>query len=1130
MSKKFLALLLALVMIVTAVPVTFAEGEVVEPTNEAKIGEQEYPTLEEAITAASNGNTVVLLKDITRIKPVVVNKAITLDGSNGEGGRYSITNNTGVSDDQRVININFDSGENNENAVTLQNLAIYSSGERGVNIIENPAKVVLNNVEIDVNNYAINVTDSAVNGSYTSGKSHAVTVEATDCEFTGKNTVNLNNYRITGTFTECTVNSTDTSSAEEYSAYFLARDSKATVIGGSVNVAGNNHVATSLPPTATITFSGTTYDSEKVITKYFVAKDKEDADYTYGYETFAKYLERFEQRPTFTKIELRYDMTLAENVKLPSNVTVNCGAYKITLNSGVTFVAPEGLNVVPADGCKIKKGEVDGAYTYKAVEVSYEAMIGSTGYETFEEAVDAANQDGAGGTITLLKDVTVENTIVFDNITNTFVLDGTNPEGENFTITANHPDDGSKENFMQIMMQDNNKVSGSFTLKNVNLMGEETTKHINIYNHPSVTFDNVNVWGIGTWAAMCINTSNVNITGNSNIEIATGPGNVVDGIINIDISSGVTSNTTASLTVDETAFLNPPLVYSDGNNVTAEKTVTVSVPGYKEFSVTDSTKKYWAPVAQVFEGTFGGDDYTFVKYYASLAEAVAAVKNGQTIELLVDCTETVTVNRTVSFNFVFWGNDISGLTINKGAYVTESRTDITEENGDAVIGFTASYVYSEPTYEPDPEPIVPVTPVEPEEEPLVPEVDTDSTVTESTTTENEDGSTTKSEVLENGATVETTTKEDGSSTVTATQTETKDNEDGSKTTTTVTNTTTADASGAVVTENTKEEVVETEDTKTTTTTKVTESETKKEVTEVKEEVKVDAEGNETVTTTATTSTELSNGSTGTTTVENGVASAEVTVSEQAVTEAAEAGTAIELPMAAVNTTKVAEEAATVTVNVATETEETTEVTVEIPVAEVTTGTVAVLVNEDGTETVIAGTVPTENGVQITVPAGATVKIVDNSMDFADVDDDHEYADAVNFASARGIVEGDAGNFDMEGTATRAQVWTMLARISGVDTTNSDPWYAAGQEWAVENGVSDGLNLTGNITTEQLFTMLHRMEGKPAVDTDHADGSSHWATAAHDWAVEMGLVDADGEVIVNASRGQVVSILMKYMTK
>ena len=56
--KKLLAILLALIMMLTMVP-AFAEGEV------AQIGETKYATLDEAIEKAADSDTIVLLADCT---------------------------------------------------------------------------------------------------------------------------------------------------------------------------------------------------------------------------------------------------------------------------------------------------------------------------------------------------------------------------------------------------------------------------------------------------------------------------------------------------------------------------------------------------------------------------------------------------------------------------------------------------------------------------------------------------------------------------------------------------------------------------------------------------------------------------------------------------------------------------------------------------------------------------------------------------------------------------------------------------------------------------------------------------------------------------------------------------------
>ena len=85
MKQRILAILLSLTMMFTLVPTAMAEGEMAEApavTKAAKVGDQEYATLAEAVAAAESGATVTLLKDAELTETLNINKAITLDGAN----------------------------------------------------------------------------------------------------------------------------------------------------------------------------------------------------------------------------------------------------------------------------------------------------------------------------------------------------------------------------------------------------------------------------------------------------------------------------------------------------------------------------------------------------------------------------------------------------------------------------------------------------------------------------------------------------------------------------------------------------------------------------------------------------------------------------------------------------------------------------------------------------------------------------------------------------------------------------------------------------------------------------------------------------------------------------------------
>lgn len=201
--------------------------------------------------------------------------------------------------------------------------------------------------------------------------------------------------------------------------------------------------------------------------------------------------------------------------------------------------------------------------------------------------------------------------------------------------------------------------------------------------------------------------------------------------------------------------------------------------------------------------------------------------------------------------------------------------------------------------------------------------------------------------------------------------------------------------------------------------------------------------------------------------ENGQMVSEATLSQSAVAAAQEKGEAVALPMPEVPVTSDRETAPTVTVDLPSG----TTAKVEIPVAEVTPGTVAVIVKADGTEEVIKTSLTTENGVAVTLSDGDTVKIVDNSKTFDDVADNYWGAEAVAFASSRKLFAGtSATTFAPDTAMTRAMIVTVLARFEGVDTTTGSTWYETGQQWAMENGVSDGTNMDASLTREQLATI------------------------------------------------------------
>ena len=156
--------------------------------------------------------------------------------------------------------------------------------------------------------------------------------------------------------------------------------------------------------------------------------------------------------------------------------------------------------------------------------------------------------------------------------------------------------------------------------------------------------------------------------------------------------------------------------------------------------------------------------------------------------------------------------------------------------------------------------------------------------------------------------------------------------------------------------------------------------------------------------------------------------------------------------------------------------------------------------------------------------------------FADVSVNAWYYEAVKYVYENGIMNGmDRYSFQPNGTLTRAMIWTMLARLDGVDTEGGANWYAKAQEWATATGVSDGENPTGEVTREQLITMLWRYAGSPTYTADlsgyvdTADISS-WAQQAMCWAVATGVIEGDENSALtpkaDTTRAQAAAMLMR----
>ena len=281
-----------------------------------------------------------------------------------------------------------------------------------------------------------------------------------------------------------------------------------------------------------------------------------------------------------------------------------------------------------------------------------------------------------------------------------------------------------------------------------------------------------------------------------------------------------------------------------------------------------------------------------------------------------------------------------------------------------------------------------------------------------------------------------------------------------------------------------------------------------------------------------TENKAADGSTGTVkTDKNGQTTAETTLSNKAIEDAKKNGEAVKAPVE-VEASRNSNTAPTVKVELPKGAGETK---VEIPVSNVKPGTVAVLVHPDGTEEILKDSIPTENGIRLTVDGSATVKIVDNSKDFIDTRN-HWAREEIDFVSARELVNGVSDTiYAPNASATRAQLWTILARQNDADLSGGANWYEKAQLWSKDKGISDGTEPNAAINRAQMVTMLWRTMGQPTatdkVSFADVPAGSYYAQAVA-WAVESGITAGVGggrfDPSATCTRAQIAAFLARSM--
>ncbi|MBR5114582.1 MAG: S-layer homology domain-containing protein [Oscillospiraceae bacterium] len=191
----------------------------------------------------------------------------------------------------------------------------------------------------------------------------------------------------------------------------------------------------------------------------------------------------------------------------------------------------------------------------------------------------------------------------------------------------------------------------------------------------------------------------------------------------------------------------------------------------------------------------------------------------------------------------------------------------------------------------------------------------------------------------------------------------------------------------------------------------------------------------------------------------------------------------------------------------------------------------------------------------TVKIGAAYEGGSESV-FTDVPADAWYAEYVNYAAAKGLMNGVGdGKFDPAGKTTRGMLVTILYRLEGepaVTAANSfadvaqGQWYTDAVIWAsskgIVNGYGDGnFGPTDTITREQFAVILYRYAGFKGRDTskaadlsgyEDAEAISSFAVSAMKWANAEKLINGATATTLlpgnTASRAETATILMRFI--
>ena len=555
----------------------------------AEIGSQGYESLQAAIAAAKDGQTVTLLADAA--EDVVISKSITLD----LGGKTLTNTNAGKA------TISVKSG-----TVTVKNGNVVGGNDYYNIEAKKDANLTLTDVTATAGNTGSSMIDNygtltITSGTYTGGLDTVKNESSAKLNITG-GTFTLTKGNSNG-FTGVVFNYGElTISGGE----FIQSDKSAPY--GQAQVIHTDKSGSAAPSTV---ITGGTFKNLCTRTTAWTVRATNAAD----------------------------------------------GATKV---SGGAF-NKEVKDYYCADGF-IPTKNADGTYGVK--EGQYVAKVGSKKYETLADAIRLAAK---GGTVTLLADVeqntqltinksitldlngkTIKNTVDIWGDTANAILSITN--GAKVTITGNGTIDAKENDCYTI-----NVVKGDLTIENGTFYGNVSVVQVEegTLSVKGGTFDLHQKWeGSSKYLFNCIDKA------------------YVDGSANVAISGGTFVGFDPNVSPEQKVDGKTPSFAAPGVGITRNENGS--------FTAVDGM------TAQILD-----KDGNSVNAYNTLAEAVAAAQNGQTVRLLANVAESsIKVNANITI-------DLNKMTVT-GSFVTYGEVTIQNGTIDVPDGET-NYAYGKLT-------------------------------------------------------------------------------------------------------------------------------------------------------------------------------------------------------------------------------------------------------------------------------------------------------------------------------------------------------------------------------------------------------------------------------------------------